>query len=182
MEPRTTSIDAAPEEAPVASRPLGSSSGAPRCGRPEAAAAIWRWRQEGGGGDAAEAARQRRRGVIQAAVGVVAGAAVFFFWRREAAYVVWAVSAVTLALALVSPLGAFAALGRGLARFSHWVGRALAWVLFVPVFFLFFTLFGRLLRSGRRDRLERWFDRGAASYWQRRPDGDRTLADYRRQF
>jgi hypothetical protein len=173
---------AAPDAPPTTSRALGSSSGAPRPGRPEAAAAIWRWREVGGEGDRGEAARQRRRGVIQALVGAVAGVAVFFFWRREAAFVVWAVSAVTLALALASPLGAYAALGRGLARFSHWVGRALAWVLFVPVFFLFFTLFGRLLRSGRRDRLERWFDRRAPSYWKQRPDGERTLADYRRQF
>jgi hypothetical protein len=98
------------------------------------------------------------------------------------AYVAWGISALILLLALISPAGAYAALGRGLEAFGRLVGRVLAVVLLTPVFFLFFTLFGRLFRTGRRDRLERWFDAAAPSYWHRRDDPPRSAASYEKAF
>lgn len=169
---------------PAAAAPApGNSSGPPRPGRPEASAAVWDWRGERSPVAAEDpAARHRRHGVIQALVGALIGTLVFFFWHPWIAYLAWSLSAVTLAAALLSPQRAYAAIGRGVAAFSRGVGRVLGYVLLVPLFFLFFTLFGRLFRRGRRDRLERFFEPGAASYWKRRRDGRRTLADYERQF
>lgn len=162
----------------------------PRPGRPEAAAVVWDWRGVGGEGGAAApaslgrplAARLRREGLVRALVAGVAGAAVFFLWHRGAAYVVWTIAGLTLLAALASPTGAYAALGRGLAAFGRAVGRVLAVVLLTPLYFLFFVPFRALLRSGRRDRLERWFDRGAGTYWRRRSDPERTRESYERQF
>lgn len=161
----------------------GNTSGPPRAGRPEAAAAIWGRRGESATGEeTASVAHHRRQGVIQALVGGAVGTVIFFFWHPAIAYLAWSLSALTLVAALLSPEGAYAAIGRGIAWLSRGVGRVLGYVLLVPLFFLFFTLFGRLFRGGRKDRLERWFDRDTSSYWKPRPDGDRTLADYERQF
>jgi hypothetical protein len=166
-------------------RPKEASRVAPaiRPGRPQAAAAVWDWRGERPPGQAAPTAwHLRREGLIRALAGAALGAAAFLFWHRTPAYVVWAVSALTLFLALTSPAGAYAALGRGLAAFGRLVGRVLAVVLLTPVFLLFFLPFRLLLRSGRRDRLERFFDREAPTYWKRRQDPERTRAFYERQF
>jgi hypothetical protein len=145
--------------------------------------AVWDWKGERPPAEAAPSARQlRREGLLRAVIGAALGAAAFFFWHRTPAFVVWAVSGLTLLLALASPTGAYAALGRGLAAFGRLVGRVLAVVLLAPVFFLFFLPFRLLLRGGRRDRLERFFDREAPTYWKRRQDPERTRAFYERQF
>jgi hypothetical protein len=36
----------------------------------------------------------------------------------------------------------------------------------VPIFYLLFAPFGELLRRGRRDRLHRYFEPDAESYWE----------------
>lgn len=154
---------------------------APRPGRPEAAAAIWRWRA-GAAAAGPGPAKLRREGATRALVGLLAGKAFQVLGFEHLAYVAWAVSALILLAALASPAGAYAAIGRGLSGLGRLVGRALAILLLTPVFFLFFFPFGRLLRGGRRDRLERWFDRAAPSYWHRREDTPRTAASYERAF
>jgi hypothetical protein len=53
-------------------------------------------------------------------------------------------------------------------------------VLLVPLFVLFFLPFGLLARRGRRDRLGRFFDPDAPTYWKRREPAAPTLADYER--
>lgn len=157
-----------------------------RSGSPHAAAAIWRWRESAGAGAAAlRAARRtslRREGVIRALVGGAVGGALLYFGAPILARVAWAAAGVVLAVALVSPDGAYAAIGRALALFGHGIGRLLAVVLLTPVFWLFFVPFGRLLRAGRRDRLERWFDKAAPSYWHRRNDAPRTKSSYEKAF
>ena len=165
------------------SEPLAASTRL-RAGRPQAAAAIWHWR-EGADSGALRAARQaalRREGVMRALVGGVVGGALLYFGAPMLARVAWAGAGFVLVAALVSPDGLYAAIGRGLARLGHGIGRLLAVVFLTPVFFLFFLPFGRLLRAGRRDRLERWFDRSAPTYWHRRPAAPRTKSSYERAF
>lgn len=157
---------------PLASRP----------GRPEAAAAIWRWKGAAAPAASLKAAALRREGVIRALVGAVVGGVLFALGLHRLAYVAWGISTLILLAALVSPAGAYAAIGRGLQAFGRLVGRVLAVLLLTPVFFLFFLPFGRLLRGGRRDRLERWFDRAAPTYWRRRDDAPRTAGSYGKAF
>lgn len=123
----------------------------------------------------------RAEGVVRGAIGLIIGTALYF-WKPPLAYVAWSLSGFVLLAALASPGGLYAAIGRGLARFGEWVGRFLAVVLLTPVFFLFFLPFGRLTRWGKRDKLERWFDREATSYWHRRNDPPRDRAFYEKAF
>ena len=73
------------------------------------------------------------------------------------------------------------AVGAEIGR-QHGIGRLLAVLFLTPVFWLFFVPFGLLLRAGRRDRLERWFDPAAPSYWHRRDDAPRSKSSYEKAF
>jgi hypothetical protein len=59
----------------------------------------------------------------------------------------------------------FEALGQAL-------GRGLTFVLMSGLFYTFFFPFGKLLRRGRRDRMKRWFEPDAATYWEARRQVD----------
>ncbi|MDQ3035266.1 MAG: hypothetical protein M3Y87_22860 [Myxococcota bacterium] len=138
-----------------------------RRGRPEAAAAIWSWRDR----DALERARLkalRRGGVLRAVVAVIAASVLAFFERPIMASIAIGIGLLTLVLALVSPGGAYASLSRGVDRVGALIGAILTYVLLTPVFFLFFLPFGMLMRRGARDRLRRRFERERASYWTKR--------------
>lgn len=157
-----------------------------RPGSPGAAAAVWRWR-EASPTVAAAARRARRRalrweGIVRALAGAAVGGVLSYFGATILALVAWAGAGLVLMAALASPDGLYAAIGRGLALLGHGIGRLLAIVLLTPLFWLFFVPFGRLLRGGRRDKLERWFDETAPSYWHRRADPPRTKASYERAF
>jgi hypothetical protein len=157
---------------------------APPAGRAEAAAAIWDWRRAlGARGDAAaEASRKRLRGVIQALVAAGMGAVLLFFSLRTPAFLALGLAGLVGVSALVAPLSLFAAIEHAFLGLGRWTGALLGWVLLVPVFYLFFAPFGRLLRRGRRDRLQRRFDREAPSYWEPHR-GLRVASDsHRRQY
>lgn len=136
-------------------------------GRPEAAAAIWSWRDDGA--PKRRAAKLRRGALLRALIGAIAGGVIFWLERPIAAYVVWSVGAFVLFLALVSPLGGYAALERAVTFAGRLVGRALTWLLLAPVFYLFFAPFGLLFRRGARDPMKRRFE-ARESYWKERDD------------
>ena len=46
----------------------------------------------------------------------------------------------------------------------------------------FCLVFGLLARRGKKDRMERWFDDGMATYWKTRNDQPREASFYERQF
>lgn len=140
----------------------------PRPGRPEAAAVVWDWRAPDDSPDRAAAAR--KAGVIRALVAGVAGGAFFFFGRVTMASVVWSLGGLTLLLALASPLGAYAALDRAVARLGQLIGTGLTWILLAPVYYLFFAPFGLLFKRGRKDPMKRALSKDAESYWEARPE------------
>lgn len=126
----------------------------------------------------------RRAAAVRTAVGLVVAAALLP-WKPWLAAVAAAVAVLTLLLALVSPLVAYARLEHALARFAHAVGRLFTWLLLPPIYVLLFAPVGLLLR--RRLRLTRRPDPQLESYWQRPPrPGERWQGDglerYRRQF
>ena len=168
-----------PETAQQASRVVAKT------GRPEAAAAVWDWRRTEARPDAGDAGRrrrrQRRRALVEALLAGAAGG-LLWLWRPPVAWVAWTIGAAVLAAALASPTGLYAGIRRGVAWVSHAVGLVLTVVCLVPLYYGFFAVFGALFRRGRRDRMERRFDRAAPTYWKRRPAGERTLADYERQY
>lgn len=140
-------------------------------GRPEAAAAIWQWRDRESAAHA-RIAKLRRSGMLRALVAAIAAAVLYAFERPVIASIAIGLGSLTLVLALVSPGGAYAALERGVDRVGALIGAILTWVLLTPVFFLFFVPFGMLMRRGARDRLRRRFERDRATYWKARAPED----------
>ena len=137
-------------------------------GRPEAAAAIWSWQAEVAAPAEDSPGKARLRGALRALVAGLIGALLFFLWSRTVGAVVLGIAGVILASALFSPLGLYTTLERLFAALGRATGRALAWLLLVPIFYLFFLPFGRLFRRGRRDRMKRFYDCEASSYWEPR--------------
>jgi hypothetical protein len=155
---------------------------APRPGRPEAATVIWDSTRAVDVRDdpTAEARRKRRHGVVQALVTASAGAVLVLLGLRLPACLAFGAAAVLGLSALVAPLSLYAAIEHALLALGRRTGTLLGWVLLVPVFYLFFAPFGRVLRRGRRDRLQRRFDPDAPSYWEPHR-GMRVASDSRRR-
>lgn len=155
----------------------------PRTASERAAAAVWQWRTTADPGTVASRARQARtRGLVQGAIGLAAASAVYLLWKTPFAWVIAGIAATIALLALASPLGAYAAVERGLATFGRWVGTAVTWILMPLLYWLLFLPVGLLLRARRRLRVTRGFDRGLPTYLQptaKRRDG---VAPYERQF
>jgi hypothetical protein len=138
-----------------------------RAANPEAAAAIWRWRDGEAKGDAApSAASVRLRGSLQALAGYAIAAAIHLFWSKTVAAVALALTTVVLFCALVSPHGLYALVRRLFDATGRVVGHATTWAVMTPIFYLFFLPFGKLLRRGRRDRLRRYYESEAETYWE----------------
>jgi len=148
--------------------------------RAAGAAAIWNWRSAPPDASV-QNARRRRHGAIQAMVGGAAGGVLYALGHPLMAIVVWSIATTTLTLALVSPGGAFVYLERLAAWLGHVAGSVVTYILLVPLFYGFFTIFGLLLRAGSRDKLKRWFEPGD-SYWHQRGDPERAIEHYERQF
>ena len=84
--------------------------------------------------------------------------------------------------ALVSPTVVYAGIEKLFDSLGHLLGRAMTWLLMVPLFYLFFLPFGLLFRRGRRDRLRRYSERDAATYWERREGPTAASHSRERQY
>ncbi|MDJ0866368.1 MAG: hypothetical protein QNK03_09695 [Myxococcota bacterium] len=153
-------------------------------GRPQAAAEIWNWRDEGRPETASGPGpgRARLRGLIQAAVGAGVGATALYFGLRIPGYVILGIASFIALAALLSPLGLFRAIESAFVTLGTWVGRGLTWLLLPAIFYLFFLPFRALFRNGRRDSMRRYFEEESTSYWVPHDEG-RSASDSRlRQF
>jgi hypothetical protein len=138
-----------------------------RSGRAEAALAIWNWRDpQPHGPPPPPASRERVRGSFQAAIVAAIAGLLLLLGVRIVASVMLGAAAIVLLAALASPRGLYAVLDRMAQAIGSRIGRALTWLLLVPLFYLFFLPFGLLFRRGRRDRLRRYFDAEAPTYWE----------------
>lgn len=142
-----------------------------RQGRPEAAAAVWPWK------DAArlaraEASRARRGGLLRGAVAAAVGGLLFVLGARVGAYAAWALGGLVATLALASPRGAYRRIDGLASLLGRGVGALLGWLLLAPFFYLVMAPFGLLRRAlGGRDVLARRPDRTAPTYLVRREPG-----------
>jgi hypothetical protein len=138
-----------------------------RSGRAEAALAIWNWRDsQPHGPPPPPVSRVRVRGSVQAAIVAAIAGGLRWIGLDTGAWVVLGAAAIVLLAALASPRGLYAVLDGMAHAIGRRIGRALTWLLLVPLFYLFFLPFGLLFRRGRRDRLKRSFDREASTYWE----------------
>jgi hypothetical protein len=151
-------------------------------GRPEAAAAIWSWEERPGTPHGETAGSARRRGLLRAIVVLAMGGLLFAFWSRTLGTVVLVVGGVIGFSALISPTGLYAGVEGLFVALGRWTGRGLTWLLLVPLFYLFFLPFGLLLRRGRRDRLKRYLEQDAESYWEPHSGATAASSSRMRQY
>ena len=135
-------------------------------GLPEAAEAIWNFTHDARA--PAAPGRVRLRGGLQALAGVGVGVVLFLFVSPTMGRIVMAIGSFVLLSALVSPTVVYAGIEKLFDSLGHLLGRGMTWLLMVPLFYLFFLPFGLLFRRGRRDRLRRYSERDATTYWERR--------------
>ncbi|MEE8537912.1 MAG: hypothetical protein V3U86_10205 [Acidobacteriota bacterium] len=154
-----------------------------RQGRSEAARAIWDWR---GVKDATAGPQHRRRVQLRAGVQTLVaaglGALFFAFGSRILPFIIWGIAGLLLAVALSSPDRLYLRVQNFMDYLGRAVGTILTWILLVPLFYLFFTPFGLLMRPGSRDRLERRLESAAPTYWKKKTGTPRSPDSYRRQF
>ena len=152
-------------------------------GRAEAAAAIWDWRDsEPAVASEPETRRLRMRGVVQGLVATGVGSGLYVFASTTAGVIVATIGLTIALVGLLSPTGLYVAIENGFRVLAQWLGRALTWVLLLPLFYLFFLPFGLVLRAGRRDRLQRWTDAEASTYWEPREGVTAASASRQRQY
>jgi hypothetical protein len=153
-----------------------------RSSRPEASAAVWDWRADEGAGQVTSTRPIRIRGALRAGVGAIAGALVWFYLSPLIGRVMLALSLVLFLVAMLSPTGAYALLERAFAALANVVGRLLNGLVLPILFYGIFTPMGALLRPGKRDALQRFFEPERATYWSDRK-GPRTASAHRtRQY
>ena len=155
---------------------------APSPGRAEAAELIWDWRRGGDESTPRSYARERRRGALQAVAGAFMGGIFLWLGWTLPARIVLSVAGLILFCSLVSPGGLYATLERFMGAVAMRLGAGLMWTLMLPVFYLFFMPFGLLFRRGRRDRLKRFFDADAPSYWEPHEGPTAASSSHRNQF
>ena len=98
------------------------------------------------------------------------------------AAVVAGVALVMWALALLSPLRAYAAVDLALTRIGRSLGLVVGWVALTPVYLLFCVPFGLLFKRGANDPMRRTLSPHGATYWRERPADDDVLERVRRPF
>lgn len=152
-------------------------------GRQEAAAVIWNWREKASATPAPGSnARARARGMLQGAIGGAIGGGIYWWWSQTIGTIVSTIAAVVFLSALISPGGLYAAVQRLFGTLGYWTGTALTWILMPALFYIFFLPFGALFRRGGRDRLRRYFDREAESYWEVHAGPTAASASRERQY
>ena len=148
-------------------------------GRPEAAQIIWNWKR-----DKPQKSRgnPRKRAGIQALAGATIGTILLLLGHVLIARIAYAITGVIFLTAMVSPHGAYATIHAGMQKFGLLVGQLLNWVLLMPLFYLFFSVFRLVMRRGLRDSMKRQLDPQIRSYWTERNDPERNPEFYERQF
>jgi len=151
----------------------------------EPSSVAWNWRDRAAGNEQArsrEAKANRRKGLIGAVIGLGVAALINYWGRPTAALVIAAVALLIGLTALVSPLGLFQRLSRGLDRFAHAVGTGVTWLLMPVLFYLVFLPIGLILRARGRLAISRHADPRLPTYWTPTEERARTSESYRKQF
>jgi hypothetical protein len=155
-----------------------------RRGRPQAAMAIWSWRQDDGPPPAETSSARgiRLRGALQGALGITLASLVYLFVSQTAAWVIGSIAALVTLAALLSPERLFAKIEAGFRVLGRGLGQFLTWTLLTLIFYSFFLPFGVLFRRGRKDSMTRFYDPEAASYWLARKPRQAGIDFYKRQY
>ena len=153
-----------------------------RKGRPEAAAAIWNWRAASAVEVPPKTSAIRVWGAVKALASGAIGLLVYSYVSSLAGTLVLAFSLLMLIAALLFPTSLYGMIERGVTALAIRLGRLMNWILLPAVFYGLFVPLGKALRTGKRDRLQRFSDASRASYWSERT-GERVASARRdRQY
>jgi len=147
---------------------------------------VWNWQNDG-----AEEARQvalgrsslRKQGLLHAFIGFFVGSVFYFAFNLVIlSLIVISLSSITFFAALFSPDGLYHKIQAFFAWLGTWIGKFLTILLLTPIFYLFFLPFGFLFRRGKNDRMKRFFEVDATSYWRQREKVKHTAVSYERLY
>jgi len=138
----------------------------PKPGRPEAAALIWDWKSSSEQHVSLATGRQRIVGTLQSLVGAGIGGLVYLYGSQLLGSVILSIATLILLSALLSPAGLYAGIQNTFTVLGRGVGRLVTWIVMLALFYLFFTPFGLLFRRKTRDRLQRFYEPDAETYWK----------------
>lgn len=150
-------------------------------GRPEASAAIWNWSESAPVAEVETNGAIRLRGTIRAMVAGVVGGLVYYYLSNLVGIIVLGITSVLFLIAILSPTGANAVVERAFNRMSSFAGRMLTCIILPAIFYTIFVPFGLVLRRGKRDAMQRFYDQ-RESYWSKRDQGRSASANRERQF
>ncbi len=142
---------------------------------------VWPWKEAEESCSANSANAVRVSALIHGVIGGIIGTGVYFYLSPAVGYIAWSLSGVLALLGLASPTGAYAKVRAAMDTFGRIVGTVMAWLLLLPVYYLFFTPFRILFRGGKKDAMTRWLDPNAETYWVTR-EGESSKESYERQF
>jgi hypothetical protein len=136
-------------------------------GRPEAAATIWRWREESARRGARDRAI-RNRLILSGLFGLLASLVVAWLDHPVAGWVVRTVALVTLAIGGFATPPGRAAVDRAIAGLGTVAGVVVAHLVLTPFFYLVITPVGLARRLLGTDALRRRREPSRPSYWEPR--------------
>ena len=138
----------------------------------DAAVVNWNWRKPRRTAPAADPRALRLRGCVQGLIGLTLAVTVYLLWWPAFGIAIAVLAGVIGLSALLSPTGLYSLLQRLFVWTGHLLGRGLTWLMLVPLFYAFFYPFGVLFRRRRRDRMRRFYEPDASTYWE---PHDRTV-------
>ena len=153
----------------------------PRPGLPEAARLVWT------GDDPPDARgpeirRARRQALLRGGISLALAALLFLVGWRIVGAIALALGTLTLLAGFLSPQGLHRHLDRLFLGLVALIGRLMTWLVLTPVYLLVFLPYGALFRRGRRDRLLRWYEPEASTYWKEREPASDRAHRHSRQF
>lgn len=134
----------------------------------EASRVIWNWRDKSEGKKGSRARRNRIHGLLQALAALGVSAAFFYFKHPIPGSIVLTVGLFLLLASQISPEGLYFRVQKGGALLGHWVGILVAFLLLIPVYWLFFAPFRLLFRRGANNKMHPQPNPRAGSYWMAR--------------
>lgn len=154
--------------------------------RPAPSAVVWPWRERAAGDEARrlEAIRSARvRGLIQGVLGLaVATLVAFVFGKPILALFIASIGSIVGVSALVSPLGIYGGITRGVEKLGYGIGTLLTWLLMPLIFYFLFLPVGLFLRARNRLGITRGADPTLPTYWISTAEKKSTRESYDRQF
>lgn len=126
----------------------------------------------------------RTRDIRQACIGLAIGfsVAAFLFFKKDHTLLALLIAGISSGVAIctffIPP--AHHAIQKSLAWLAHWVGQLLAYILLVPLFYLFFVPAGIIRGMRGKDPLHLKRTGEETTYWEPREKVE--LPQYRRQF